>query len=799
MEDVDASATACAVPDERSDAARLKASANLSALFSKDKEKNNQGNESLKYDPSAAPRPKPAMEAEPLGPPSAYLAPGLAVNAAETASSVVGITTRSGPSFSDWKGERPAGAKGLDEIDDDDDVDVEMTVIYGVPLRQLYRIERGGGALAAMGPAGLGIIAVSGCRAVQRQLLIYDAAKKPIVRVPIHASFKLYAQPDNYATFYASDGRGWSVLMRSAGDWLALARQVLIARHSAAVYHAHRPSSCVDGGRLGVTTLDLTPPPTPDGEAPLRVAENDTAQVTYAVYASVSTAEQCSRRWGAVQEFPFHGEDTARMAVEYDAAARGLAEGLRGVAKGGRRLILVPNTAQVGGFTPPGAPPPYEDPTGDGFLMYDATVMRVKKGRRPSKASSSGEQMEAYRGAASGAVATGRRVSEGRVAPTSDDSGAPAMKAHASWVAASSGGTTPPLAPRQSQRGSVGAEADALRRTMVEVQRQMESLSKSVGSVAIMMRGGGTWTPAELDEETQQALEAVREIRIELSLPDMSLELLSLTDLRQLAAELQQLRTAQADAQSRLDALEELREELRLERAMREGRDEEKLSAPSPPPASTSSRQTDASDALEELTMELSRARFEAVVVRAELAREKEESARAVDQTRLEAANYVEELELRIAAAEDRAHDADRSSAASGDTMREGGERASAADHETAAQLRELVLRLAEAEERAARAVERANAAEQRAAAISPTIPELMRDADAKWRDENDAITVGGLKAAVADVFASLSRAIGPDETYVGLDVIAALKRALDEVACVAQEGLDGDDANVDV
>jgi hypothetical protein len=151
----------------------------------------------------------------------------------------------------------------------------------------------------AMGLAGLAILGLPGAAISQRHLLVYDAAKRPHLQFPIHASFKIHPQPGNYATFYAADGQGWSVLMRSREEWEALAREVVLARYAAGVLAAAGAAAVAP---VGIVTMDVTPPPAGDEAAapPLTIAEWDTVQVTYTVYG------HAEGRWAAASTEPLH-------------------------------------------------------------------------------------------------------------------------------------------------------------------------------------------------------------------------------------------------------------------------------------------------------------------------------------------------------------------------------------------------------------------------------------------------------------------------------------------------------------
>jgi hypothetical protein len=144
----------------------------------------------------------------------------------------------------------------------------EISVLYGVPIVQLYRVDnanendggRSEGGHTAMGAAGLAILgdqeegSTASVSPTSRFLLLYDAMKRPFLQERILASFRIVPQPGNYATFYAADGRGWSILMRSSEDWDELAREVVIARYAQGMAVAAEAASSkhTGGGNNGI-------------------------------------------------------------------------------------------------------------------------------------------------------------------------------------------------------------------------------------------------------------------------------------------------------------------------------------------------------------------------------------------------------------------------------------------------------------------------------------------------------------------------------------------------------------------
>ena len=135
-----------------------------------------------------------------------------------------------------------------------------------------------------------------------------------------------------------------------------------------------------------IVTMDLTP--VPAGEEPLlTVAPWDTVQLTYRVYDDAVarngytdgySAGKYAAIGGAVTNAePIYAAEAVRMELNPTTAPRGLAAGLCGLVKGGRRLVLVPAGAVAEGLIPPSQP----TSSPSVFLLYDATVSRIKKAK----------------------------------------------------------------------------------------------------------------------------------------------------------------------------------------------------------------------------------------------------------------------------------------------------------------------------------------------------------------------------------------------------------------------------------
>jgi hypothetical protein len=169
---------------------------------------------------------------------------------------------------------------------------------------------------------------------LQRNILIYDSAKKPIVQAPVHAEFTLPLQEGNYCSVTDAAGGLFSVRFNSPEDQAKIARAAAIGRVMA----------WKSGGSLVVQDLVLG-----KGQD---IASGDSVAVKYTGWlpgasGPASIGEVFGSNEGAQGE-PF------KFQIGISKVIQGWHLGVAGMKKDGRRFLAIPSFL---GYGANGAPP----------------------------------------------------------------------------------------------------------------------------------------------------------------------------------------------------------------------------------------------------------------------------------------------------------------------------------------------------------------------------------------------------------------------------------------------------------
>lgn len=259
------------------------------------------------------------------------------------------------------------------------------------------------------GPAGLAILGARGRDLVPRTVVLYDSSKKPHVTEAVGADFALFPQENLYATFYSSDGQGWSTLLKSYGDWEARPRRGEAGVSPRRSLRVLAELSCGTGGREQralspipaqalarsvavarciAASLSATPAVVTqdvavgDPGGTLTVEPGDTVQVSFSQWAEDPSAR--GEPGALVAQ-----RDAVKLELLPDAAPRGLVEGVAGMRRGGKRFIAVPARAVCVGAPLPSAPE---------TIFYLVTLNRIKKGSKSADGRSPGSAMQSRAG-----------------------------------------------------------------------------------------------------------------------------------------------------------------------------------------------------------------------------------------------------------------------------------------------------------------------------------------------------------------------------------------------------------------
>ena len=443
---------------------------------------------------------------------------------------------------------------------------------FGTSLSQLYRLKHG--EYVPVGAAGLAILDCKGAK--QRDLLVYDPRKRPLVRRKIDERLSIEMQGDNFVTIHHGGSVLWSALMQNESDWLALGAQMLIAQHVAKC----RGEIGFDGEP---TTLDLAS----SANVTVELELGDSAQLNYevvrggvqgnsmemnktrdddddddddAVDVNAEESSDVDHLSYQLYENSSRKVTGVKTRLEIDSTESVLPEqvihGILGCGKDSRRLILVPKSESE-------------------FELYDVTVTRMKKGGRREKSSST--KVERVSGAVDEAVLEEENLpredlAEAPRATTSPMRSSP-MALHveevnardASTPHAYAGSPPPPWWMYHNQMSvSPMASSTDHHAMIVDVKRAVASLSEDLSFLTSRARAGGAWIPPKPEGELKRALDELAAARDVVMLPSVAVETLSVGDVKQLTAEARRLSSLQDELRETRAKLQQTREETHL-------------------------------------------------------------------------------------------------------------------------------------------------------------------------------------------------------------------------------------------
>ena len=413
-----------------------------------------------------------------------------------------------------------AGAAGaVDAVGDVDDGvddaarDASERVRFGASIAQLYRLKND--EYVPVGPAGLAILDRDGAEA--RDVLIYSPDKQPLVRRAIDERLTCEPQRDNYVTISHDGVILFSALMRNESDWLAVAAQITIGHFVA----ARKRSSC-ESETPTRFTLDVAG--RASSEASISVVEmGDSVQVNFeSIQGGLSTGDDDVLSVALRDDTSRRTDGVKAKLEDGDASAlpSGLMEGLLGLRKDGRRLILHPRSETE-------------------FTLYDVTVLRMKKASKEAPTDDERSDAPRQTRAKDEVERASATFSESDERNRQNDQCSPSENTAMNGAAsAPSSGTPPPPRWYVNNQSVVTAPMVPLDQSlMLDVKRAVDSLTEEMATLADKSRVGGAWIPPPPRGETKRAVEALTKARREAMLPRIDVDAMSLADINQLTVE----------------------------------------------------------------------------------------------------------------------------------------------------------------------------------------------------------------------------------------------------------------------
>ncbi|XP_020821101.1 FK506-binding protein 15 isoform X2 [Phascolarctos cinereus] len=194
----------------------------------------------------------------------------------------------------------------------------------------------------------LGAAVLGNHPAKEYRILIYISQQQPITSARIHPNFELTVQANNYSTFYDDQRQNWSMMFESEKAAVDFNKQICIAK-------------CNSMSSLEVVlSQDLT-----IGEGP-SVEVGNSLEVAYTGWLFQNHG------LGQVFDSSVNKDKLLRLKLGSGKVIKGWEDGMLGMRKGGKRLLIIPPAYAYGSEGLSGHIP------SDSTLVFEVEVRRVK-------------------------------------------------------------------------------------------------------------------------------------------------------------------------------------------------------------------------------------------------------------------------------------------------------------------------------------------------------------------------------------------------------------------------------------
>uniref|UniRef100_A0A452GB58 peptidylprolyl isomerase n=1 Tax=Capra hircus TaxID=9925 RepID=A0A452GB58_CAPHI len=187
---------------------------------------------------------------------------------------------------------------------------------------------------------------------LQYKILLYISQQQPVTVARIHLNFELMVRPNNYSTFYDDQRQNWSIMFESEKAAVEFNKQVCIAKCNS--------TSSLDS----VLSQDLI---VVEGPA---VEVGDSLEVAYTSWLFQNHV------LGQVFDSTANKDKLLRLKLGSGKVIKSWEDGMVGMRKGGKRLLIIPPACASGsegviGWTP----------STDSILVFEVEIRRVKFAR----------------------------------------------------------------------------------------------------------------------------------------------------------------------------------------------------------------------------------------------------------------------------------------------------------------------------------------------------------------------------------------------------------------------------------
>lgn len=180
------------------------------------------------------------------------------------------------------------------------------------------------------------------------KLLLYLSQQKPVTAARIYTGFSFTVQLNSYCTFYDDQRQNWSLMFESEKSTSDFCKEVCLAKANS--------SSCLDA----VVTQDLS---LGEGQA---VENGDSMEVAYTGWLLQNHAI------GQMFDTNQNKDKLLRLKIGAGKVIKGWEEGMVGMKKAGRRLIIIPPSLAYGSKGFPNRVP------ANSTLIFEVELRRVK-------------------------------------------------------------------------------------------------------------------------------------------------------------------------------------------------------------------------------------------------------------------------------------------------------------------------------------------------------------------------------------------------------------------------------------
>ncbi|XP_029959997.1 LOW QUALITY PROTEIN: FK506-binding protein 15-like [Salarias fasciatus] len=197
----------------------------------------------------------------------------------------------------------------------------------------------------------LGAAVLGSHAAREYKLLLYMSQQKQVTAAKIHTGFVFTVQLNNYCTFYDDQRQNWSLMFESDKSAYEFCKEVCLAKANSA--------PCLDA----VVVQDLSL-----GEGPA-VEHGDSLEVVYTGWLLQNQA------FGQMFDTNQNKDKLLRLKIGAGKVIKGWEEGMLGMKKAGRRLLVIPPGLAYGAKGVPSRVP------SNSTLIFEAEIRRVKFSR----------------------------------------------------------------------------------------------------------------------------------------------------------------------------------------------------------------------------------------------------------------------------------------------------------------------------------------------------------------------------------------------------------------------------------